>query len=145
VEDFRLALSAKLGKPVPNAFIEKYRSAGIVSGQAVVGDVSGKAAIILDDLISSGTTIARAAEACRGRGAVAVYAGATHGVFSSTASDTLSSPAITGIAVTNSVLSSPGVADGLLRKLAVLDVSSLVAAAIQRIHSGDSIVELLQS
>jgi ribose-phosphate pyrophosphokinase len=66
-------------------------------------------------------------------------------VFGSTASNNLSSPAIAGIAVTNSVLSSPGVADGFLPKLAVLDVSNLVAAAIQRIHSGGSIVELLQS
>jgi ribose-phosphate pyrophosphokinase len=145
VEEFRLALAARLGREVHNAFIEKYRSAGVVSGHAVVGDVAGKTAIILDDLISSGTTMARAAEACIARGADSVYAGATHGVFSSKANEALSNPAIAGIAITNSVpLSSPGL-DRIQNKLSVLDVSGLVAAAIERIHSGGSIVELLES
>jgi ribose-phosphate pyrophosphokinase len=145
VEDFRLALSARLGRPVDNAFVEKYRSAGIVSGHAVVGEVSGKTAIILDDLLSSGTTIARAAQACKERGALSVYAGATHGVFSNKASENLSGPALTGIAITNSVVPSSIAVDGFLRKLTVIDASPLIAAAIQRMHSGGSLVELLGS
>ena len=111
----------------------------------MVGDVAGKIAIIIDDLISSGTTLARAAEACIARGAAAVYAGATHGVFSSKANEALSNPAIAGIAVTNSVPLSFRSLDRIESKLSVLDVSGLVAGAIERIHSGGSIVELLRS
>jgi len=145
VEEFRLALVGKLGRDVHNAFIEKYRSAGVVSGHAVVGDVAGKTAIILDDLISSGTTMARAAEACMARGAAAVYAGATHGVFSSKADEALANPAIAGIAITNSVPPALPVLDRVQNKLSVLDVSGLVASAIERLHSGGSLVDLLGS
>lgn len=145
VEEFRLALSSTLQREVHNAFIEKYRSAGIVSGHAVVGDVAGKTAIILDDLISSGTTMTRAAEACMARGAVSVYVGATHGIFSSTAHEALANPAIAGIAITNSVPPSLQALDRIRGKLSVLDVSRLFADAIERTHSGGSIVELIES
>lgn len=145
VEDFRVALARRLGREVQNAFIEKYRSAGVVSGHALVGDVAGKTAIILDDLISSGTTMARAAEACVSKGAVSVYVGATHGVFSSKANEALASAAISGIVVTNSV-ALPLTALGRIKdRLSVLDVSRLFASAIERIHSGGSVVELLES
>ncbi len=145
VEDFRQAFSKALGREVNSAFVEKYRSGGVVSGQAVIGDVAGKAAIIVDDLISSGTTLARAAEACRMRGATSVYAAATHGVFSSKANDSLSNPAFNHIAITNSV--SPSGLDSIrIRdRLAVLDVTGLFAEAIERIHCGGSIVDLLES
>lgn len=46
--------------------MEKHRSKGVVSGSALIGDVAGGTAIVVDDLISSGTTLARASEACRG-------------------------------------------------------------------------------
>jgi len=60
-ESFRETLSAALGRPVTSAFVEKYRSAGVVSGEAVIGDVAGRTAIVVDDLISSGTTLLRCA------------------------------------------------------------------------------------
>lgn len=143
-EDFRQALSHVLGREVHSAFLEKYRSAGVVSGSAVIGDVAGKAAIIIDDLISSGTTLARAAEACRTRGAKAVYAAASHGVFASKASEVLSNPALERIAVTNTI--PPFRLDPTLvrDKLTVLDASAIFAQAIRRMHSGESIVELLE-
>lgn len=144
-EDFRQAFSAALGRPVQSAFLEKYRSAGVVSGEAVIGDVDGKVAIIIDDLISSGTTMVRAAEACRARGAAAVYGAASHGVFGSKATETLSNPALEKIVVTNTI--PPFRLDARLvdDKLIVLDASSLFAEAIRRIHSGGSIVELLET
>jgi ribose-phosphate pyrophosphokinase len=139
-EDFRQALARALGRDVHNAFVEKYRSAGVVSGHAVVGDVREKTAVIIDDLIAGGTTMARAAEACRIRGATAVYAAATHGVFSSKARETLANPALDGIVVTNSI---PPPAK--ISKLTVIDVAGLFANAIQRLHSDGSIVDLLES
>ena len=144
-EEFRRALGEKLGRDVHAAFIEKYRSAGVVSGQAVVGDVNGKTAIIIDDLISSGTTLTRAAEACRVRGATSVVAAATHGVFSSKANESLSNPALNHIVITNSVPESSFDLSRIRAKLTVLDVSGLFAEAIRRIHLGGSIVELLEN
>jgi ribose-phosphate pyrophosphokinase len=102
-EDFRQAISSALSRPVHSAFVEKYRSAGVVSGSAVIGDVKGKVAIVIDDMISSGTTLARAAEACLARGALKVYAAASHGVLGSKSSDTLSNPALEKVIITNTI------------------------------------------
>jgi ribose-phosphate pyrophosphokinase len=144
VEEFRQAFSHVLGCDIHMAFLEKYRSAGVVSGEAVIGDVAGKAAIIIDDLISSGTTVMRAAEACRARGATAVYAAATHGVFGGKASETLASPALDEIVVTNTIPPFRLESSTVRQKLTVLDASPLFAEAIRTIHGGGSIVELLQ-
>ena len=88
-EQFRNRLADALQRPVGAAFAEKYRSAGVVSGEALVGDVGGKVAIIIDDLISAGTTIARAAQACRDHGATRVLAAASHGLFAGAANAVL--------------------------------------------------------
>jgi ribose-phosphate pyrophosphokinase len=136
-EEFRQALGKAIGREHPNAFVEKYRSAGVVSGHAIVGNVAGKAAIVIDDLISGGTTMVRAAEACRERGATSVHAAATHAVFSSKARETLANAALNEVVVTNSVSPAP------MDKLTILNVDGLFAEAIERIHSGGSIVDLL--
>ena len=134
-----------LGREIHGAFLEKYRSAGVVSGEAVVGEVAGKVAIIIDDLISSGTTLVRAAEACRARGATAVYAAASHGVFGAKAAETLSNPALEQIVVTNTIPPFRLASDLINKKVTVLDASQLFAGAIRRSHSGGSIVELLET
>jgi ribose-phosphate pyrophosphokinase len=144
-EDFRQSLSTALGRNVPGAFMEKYRSAGVVSGEAVVGDVAQRTAIIIDDLISSGTTLARAAEACRARGAETVYAAASHGVFVGKASAVLAHPALEKVVVTNTIPPFRLDPNLVSAKLVLLDAAALFAEAIQRIHSGASIVELLES
>jgi ribose-phosphate pyrophosphokinase len=142
-EEFRRVLSTRLGRDVQNAFVEKYRSAGVVSGQAVVGSVAGKTAIIIDDLVSSGTTLTRAAEACVARGATCVFAAATHGVFSGKARESLSSPALKQLTITNSV-PMPREPARIPDRVTVIDVSGLFAKAIERIHSGQSVVDLLE-
>jgi ribose-phosphate pyrophosphokinase len=142
-EAFRQALSRRLGREAGGAFLEKYRSAGVVSGEAVVGDVEGGIAIILDDLISTGGTIARAVAACRSRGARAVYAAATHGIFVGAAGRMVADPGLERLIVTHD---SPFRLDpALVRdKLTVLDTSPLFAEAIRRIHTGGSVVELVE-
>ena len=142
-EDFRQALSQSLGRAVHNAFLEKYRSAGIVSGDAVIGDVSGKIAIIIDDLISSGTTLTRAAEACRARGAKTVYAAASHGVFSRKADQILAHSALEKIVITDTIPPSRLSPEIVQNKLVVLDAARLFAEAIRNLHENGSIVELL--
>lgn len=144
-EDFRQALSQALGRELRTAFMEKYRSAGVVSGEAVIGDVAGKAAIIIDDLISSGGTLLRAAEACRERGAKTIYAAASHGLFVGDASHVLAHAALQKVVVTNTV--PPFRLDPQVRsaKLVVLDATALFAEAIRCIHSGGSIVKLVET
>ncbi|HEX6137147.1 MAG TPA: ribose-phosphate diphosphokinase [Casimicrobiaceae bacterium] len=142
---FRQRLGAALGRPVGAAFAEKYRSEGVVSGEALVGDVEGKVAIIIDDLVSGGTTLARAADACRRRGAQRVYAAASHGVFSPGANATLAASAIEQIVVTDTI-PPLRITDAAVRsRLVQLGVAPLFAEAIRRLHSGGSLVGLLQA
>ena len=144
-EEFRQALERAIGRPVGSAFAEKHRSAGVVSGAALVGDVNGQAAIIIDDLISSGTTLVRAAENCRVHGATRVYAAATHGVFSSTAGEILSSPALEKLVVTDTIPPFRLSAEFKRDRLVVLDATPLLAGTIRRLHAGESLVELLET
>lgn len=143
-EQFRTALSRTLDKPIMLAFMEKYRSRGKVTGEALVGDVQNRAVIIIDDLISTGTTIARAATACHDQGARKIYAAASHGIFVGEAERILSNPALNKIVITDTIppfrLSTAFVKE----KVTVLDASALFAKAVKSIHSHGSIVELLE-
>lgn len=133
-EQFREALSDALGTELPLAFMEKKRSEGKISGRTLVGDVADRSVVILDDLISTGTTLVRSAEACRAAGATAVYAAATHGVFVEDANDKLDTPALDQIAITDTI-APPRLDDALIdRKLVVLDAAPLLARAIARMH-----------
>jgi ribose-phosphate pyrophosphokinase len=144
-EQFRNRLAEALQRPVGAAFAEKYRSAGVVSGEALVGDVRGKVAIIIDDLISAGGTIARAAQACRDHGATRVLAAASHGLFSGPANPVLAASTVERIVVTDSVPPMRVTDAGLKAKLAHVSTANLFAEAIRRIHGGGSIVELLRT
>jgi ribose-phosphate pyrophosphokinase len=140
---FRRAMSHALGRELPIGFMEKRRSRGVVSGQILFADVKGRVAVIIDDLVSTGTTLLRAAEAARDKGATKVYAAASHGLFIGGANQVLANPAIEGLVVTNTIPPfrlDPKVAE---LKLTVLDVSDLFAQAIRRIHEGGSVTELL--
>jgi ribose-phosphate pyrophosphokinase len=142
-EQFREALSLRLNRPAGSAFMDKQRSAGIVSGEALVGDVQGKAAIIIDDMISTGGTISRTAHACRKQGAHSVHAAASHGIFAGKADQVVADPALDSLVVTNTLPPFRLDPELVRKRLTVLDVAPLFADAIQRIHSGGSIVDLL--
>jgi ribose-phosphate pyrophosphokinase len=142
-EHFREALEQKTGNPVAGAFMEKKRSAGVVSGEAVVGDVEGRVAIILDDMIVSGGTIARTVRACYERGAKGIRAVATHGLFVDGADEILAVAELEKVVVTDSVPPFRSQAGALSEKLEVLNAAPLFAEAIKRIHSGGSVVDLL--
>jgi ribose-phosphate pyrophosphokinase len=143
-ERLRMALAKRLGREVPLAFMEKQRALGVVSGETLVGDVKDRTVVIIDDLISTGTTLRRAATACRNAGATKVYAAATHGLFVPHAAEVLSDPVFERVVVADTIPPfrlEPGRLGG---KLAVLDTAPLFAEAIKRIQTGGSIVGLLE-
>ncbi|WP_404404588.1 ribose-phosphate diphosphokinase [Pelagibacterium halotolerans] len=125
------ALEKATGTPASLGFMEKHRSAGVVSGDLFTGDVANKDVIIADDMISSGGTILRAALACKDRGARTVHAYATHGVFSPQINALLENDAVASVTVTDSV--DRTVANGA--KIRTLSCASLLARKIRHLNS----------
>lgn len=134
-------LASRTGREVGFALIEKRRSSGVVSGgEQVIGPVHATHAVIVDDLISAGTTLMRGVRACRAAGASRVSAFATHGVFLPEAAQLLGRDGPDQLIVTDSILPTR-IGDGD-RAPVVLPVSALYAEAIRRICSGESVVAL---
>ena len=142
-EQFREALEKTIDTPVVSAFMEKKRSAGVVSSEAVVGEVEGKIAIIIDYMIASGGTIARTVEACHQRRAAKIYTAASHGLFVSNADKNLVESELAQLVITDSVPPFRLQSGAVRAKLEVLNSAPLFSEAIRRIHSGGSIVDLL--
>jgi ribose-phosphate pyrophosphokinase len=132
VEQFRRALERKSAQAIENAFVEKYRARGVVTGGALVGAVEGKTAIILDDLISTGNTLLRAAKACRAAGAAHVLGAAAHGLFTSGASELFASADFDGLVIADTVPIPETLPAPDRNRLTVLDSTGLVAGAIGR-------------
>jgi len=140
---FREGLEATLKRPIGKGFAEKRRSAGIVSGELFVGDVTDTTALVIDDLISTGNTLVRAAQAARRAGARRVLALVTHGLFMRGSAEALSDPAIDRLIVTDSV-SSFRLPQGSARdKLVILPCGPLLAEAIRRLDAGRALEDLL--
>ena len=134
-------LSARLGREVGFAIVDKRRSSGVVSGgDLVVGPVDGRHAVLVDDLVSAGTTLMRAVQACRRAGARRVDAFATHGVFEPEARQLLGPDGPQQLVVTDSILPTRLADDG--GRLVVLEASALMGEAIRRIATGGSVVAL---
>ncbi|KAM7197010.1 ribose-phosphate pyrophosphokinase 5 [Naviculisporaceae sp. PSN 640] len=109
----------------------------------LVGDVSDRVCILIDDLIDTGHTITRAAKLLKKEGAVKVYALLTHGIFSGDAIARVNASALDRVVVTNTVEQHKHRA-ALGSKLEVLDISTLFAEAIRRVHHGESISVLFR-
>src|SRR6516225_2271309 len=135
-EQFRRALAAELHDEPAAAFVEKRRSGGVVTGELLVGEVRDRAVIIFDDLISTGTTLQRAARRCREAGATRIFAAATHGLFMGLAPTVLGDPLFEGVAVADTVRSIAAVEQRLPSNIVHLDSSRLAADAIMMAHTG---------
>ena len=133
-ERLRESLEALVGRPAASAFVEKHRSEGVLSGHRLVGEVAGRTALIVDDIVASGGTLARAADACLREGATRVIAAAAHGLFSGAAAHTLGASAIERIVVTDSV--ELPLAPGLAPRVERVSVAPLFADAIRRLSGG---------
>ena len=141
-EAFRRRLGVALDASIPLGFAEKHRSGDVVSGDSFVGDVEGRTVVIVDDLISSGTTMARTATLCRARGARHVVGVATHGVFAEEANVALADDAFDRILVTDSVPPIRVRNPVLSGKLACVSVAELFAEAIARLANDGSLAQL---
>lgn len=105
----------------------------------MVGDVEGKTAVIVDDMISTGGTLAEAARALRERGAAAVYACATHGIFAGEATEIIARSVLVETIVTNTIPLPEQCCEARIR---AISVAPLFAEAIMRIHKDLSLSAL---
>ncbi len=128
---FAAELEAASAAPVDLAFVEKSRSEGVISGDGFAGEVDGATVIVVDDVASSGGTLARAAEAALARGAERVHAAVTHGAFSPAANEALGNSAFESIAVTDSVPDAAVRCPALGPRLAVVETAGLFAALLE--------------
>ncbi|OUC07576.1 ribose-phosphate pyrophosphokinase, partial [Litorilinea aerophila] len=102
----------------------------------IIGDVEGKTALIVDDVVISGGTLVEAARQLVAAGATAVYAAVTHGVFSKDAMQQIMASPIQRLFVTDSIETQPV---AFCDKIEVVSVAPLLAEAIRRIHYRESI------
>jgi ribose-phosphate pyrophosphokinase len=137
----RVKLTRKFAQKInaPYALLEKERPAQQVAEIGyVIGEVAGKRAVIVDDIIDTGGTLAAAAQTVLDEGAREVYAVATHGIFSGRAYETLQASPLSGIVVTDTVPLRPGAPD-LIRQLTCADI---LTDTVRRIFTDDSVSEI---
>lgn len=127
---------------VPMAFVDKRRIDDTKVEQGdVVGEVAGRDAIIFDDEISTGTTLANTVQTLQRAGVQRVFAGATHGVLCGSAIKNVAESDLERLVVANTVHVPE---EKRIDKLTVLSVAPLFAEAIRRIHQGESVGELFR-
>jgi ribose-phosphate pyrophosphokinase len=132
----------RLGSPL--AIIHKRRDPDVAHRVAVlevVGDVAGRTCIVVDDMIDTGSTISKAAEALFAQGAAQVIVAATHGVLSGAAVDELKNSRISEVIVTSTLPIPP---EKRFDKLTVLSIAPLLARAIQEVFSDGSVTSLFE-
>ena len=134
----RARATAKLLNDIDLAIIDKRRpKANVAKVMNIIGDVRGRDCIIVDDMIDTGGTLAKAAEALKEHGARKVYAYATHAIFSGNAAENLENSMIDEIIVTDSI----PLCDKMQRvgKVKQLTLSDMLAETIRRISNEESI------
>jgi ribose-phosphate pyrophosphokinase len=133
------AYSKRLGSSL--AIIDKRRPAPNVSEVVnIIGDVKGKDAVIVDDMIDTAGTVCAAAQAIKDKGARSVYAIASHGVLSNPAVERIVASPIEELFITDTIPPRPEIR--ACAKIKVFSVAKMVGEAVKRIHHGDSISSL---
>lgn len=133
---------AKKLNDAPLAIIDKRRQAhNVAEVMNVIGDVAGKTAILIDDMIDTGGTISEGAKLLRKEGASQVYACATHAVFSPPAVERLSSGVFEEVIITNTL---PIPEDKRFPQLTILSVANLLGETIWRVHEDTSVSSMFR-
>ena len=123
------------------AIIDKRREkANVAKVMHVIGDVKKKVAILLDDMIDTGGTIVKAAEAIMHNGAREVYACCSHPVLSGNAVEKIDGSPLKEMVSTNTIPLSKSARKS--KKIKILDVSPILGEAIKRIHNDESVSSL---
>ncbi len=126
------------------AFVHKQRNADAaneVVANRVVGDIAGRCCLLIDDMIDTAGSITKAAELLFRDGATDVIVAATHGIFSTSATDRLKSSQIREVVVTNTL---PIGSDQEFDKLTVLSIAPLLAMAIKEVFEDGSVTRLFR-
>jgi ribose-phosphate pyrophosphokinase len=105
----------------------------------IVGEVEGRVCLLVDDLIDTGRTIVKAAEALKDAGAVGVVVAATHAVFSDPAIELLQTSSIDSVVVTDTLPVPP---EKQFEKLTILPIAPLLARAIQQVFTEGSVTSM---
>ncbi len=133
---------AKKLNDAPLAIIDKRRQAhNVAEVMNVIGDVKGKTAILVDDMIDTAGTLLEGGRLLRKEGAKAIYACATHAVFSGPAIERLSSGVFEEVIVTNTI---PLPEERKFEQLTILSVANLIGEAIWRIHEDSSVSSMFR-
>lgn len=133
---------AKKLSDAPLAIVDKRRHGHNVSEvMNLIGDVKGKVAVMVDDMIDTAGTIANAAALLHQEGASAVYACCTHAVFSPPAIERLSSGLFQEVIITNTI---PVAERNYFPQLTVLSVANLLGEAIWRVHDDASVSSMFK-
>lgn len=136
------AFASRLGD-APLAIIDKRRQAhNVAEVMNVVGDVRGKTAVLVDDMIDTAGTITEGARVLREQGARQVYACATHAVFSPPAIERLSNGCLEEVIVTNTIPIEP---ENRFPQLRVLSVAGLIGETISRVHEECSVSSMFRN
>ncbi|MCT7986002.1 ribose-phosphate pyrophosphokinase [Laspinema sp. A4] len=133
---------AKKLNDAPLAIIDKRRQAhNVAEVMNLIGDVEGKTAVLVDDMIDTAGTICEGARLLRKEGARQVYACATHAVFSPPAIERLSTGVFEEVIITNTI---PIPEDKRFKQLTILSVANLLGETIWRIHEDSSVSSMFR-
>ena len=124
----------------PIAIIDKRRpEANVSEVMNLIGDVEGKIAIIVDDIVDTAGTLTQGAEALIKEGAKEVYSFCTHAVLSGPAIERIKNSVLSELIITDTI---PMIEGNTTEKIRVLSVAPLLGEAIKRIHEGESLGQL---
>ncbi len=126
----------------PLAIVDKRRESAVQTQvMSIIGDVNGRNVIIVDDLISTGSSIVQAINALKEKGCLDVYAAIVHPILAGPAIERIQKSDLKELVVSDSI---PIPREKMIKKITVLSVASLLGEAIERIHHNESVSFLFQ-
>ncbi len=106
----------------------------------IIGDVNGRACILIDDIVDSGGTLCNAAEALLAQGATSVAAYITHGVLSGGAVARVDGSALTELVITDTIMATDAATQS--QRIRILPIAPLIGEAVRRIADETSVSSL---